>query len=136
MDKLYYTWDQYFHDVKWLSDEIKQDGHTFSCVVGIARGGVIPGVQLSYMLGLPFIPKVWQTRDGSHQDMTILPANCLIVDDMNDSGTTLKQVTQLCSGGYRTCTLFNNDASTFNVDYFARPNDNKWVVFPWEKINE
>jgi len=127
-----YSWDQYQTDIVSLSQWIKASGREFECIVGLARGGLIPAVQLSHELNLPLITLTYQTRDGTMKDSKPIPANALIVDDINDTGKTLSEVTKLCEGKYTTVVLYDNDESEFNVDFWMRKNYNKWISFPWE----
>ena len=59
----------------------------------------------------------------------------LIVDDISDSGTTLKNFTRMMDEnkqGYRTFTIHYADGTAFDPDYHAHSNEGKWVVYPWE----
>jgi len=129
--KLYYTWDRYQEDICALSDELTFEP---SIIVGIARGGCVPAVHLSHLLGKPFIAVTWQTRDGGVKEKYKIPEYALIVDDINDTGKTLSQFTEKCEHDkYATLTLFNKKSSIFNIDFYAQDaKDNQWIVFPWE----
>lgn len=132
--KSHYTWELLEEDIDQIIEQI--DIWKPSAIVGLARGGLIPAVMLSHKLDVPLIPLTIQTRDYQKSEMISLPAECLVVDDINDSGRTLelfKQTTQLNVDQYRTCTLLSKLTSNFVVDYYARPADNSnWYVFPWE----
>jgi hypoxanthine phosphoribosyltransferase len=68
----------------------------------------------------------------------------LIVDDINDSGTTIDHLRSaiLGHGGtadeVRVAVLINNIRSRARVDYAAseidRERDKRWFVFPWEAV--
>ena len=69
-------------------------------VVGIKRGGLVPAVALSHKLRVPCEVLDWQTRDGFDQIVSDKirelyekhTSNILVVDDIVDSGKTLKEV--------------------------------------------
>ena len=70
-------------------------------MVGISRGGLIPGIMLSHYLDAGFEPLEWQTRDGEFQDK--IKANgfnknlkgTIFVDDICDSALTIKQIKEI-----------------------------------------
>ena len=106
-------------------------------IVALGRGGFVPGVQLSHLLDLPLVPLMWQTRDGEVNERYITDKHTLIVDDINDSGRTLFDVTSqnVWDDSYSVAVLLHKRTSDFNaVDYYAEIADNDvWYVFPWEK---
>lgn len=128
----HYTWRQYQQDIEFLAGWILRQYPKVEYVVGLARGGLIPAVQLSHKFNVPLIVKYHQTRDGDKKDDFVIPPNSLIVDDINDSGRTLTEVTKYCQGDYRTCSIYYKDTSTFEVDFYCRNSYNNWVIFPWE----
>ena len=129
--KYYYQWDQYQEDICSLADELTFEP---SVIIGIARGGCVPAVQLSHLIGKPFKAVTWQTRDGGVKEKYKVPEYALIVDDINDSGKTLTQFTaNIEHDKFATLTLFNKRSSEYKVDFYAREADeDKWVCFPWE----
>ena len=44
MEKLFYTWDEQFDDTNKMCDQLEADEFIPDVVVGISRGGLIPGV--------------------------------------------------------------------------------------------
>ena len=129
--KYYYKWDRYQEDICELADSLTFEP---SIIIGIARGGCVPAVHLSHLLGKPFKAVTWQTRDGGVKEKYKIPEYALIVDDINDSGLTLTQFTENCEHDkYATLVMMNKRSSKFNVDFYAREaEDDKWIVFPWE----
>ena len=129
--KVYYTWDRYQEDLGTLADDLQFEP---SVIVGIARGGLVPAVQLSHILGKSLLSCHYQTRDGGRKERIKIPEYALIVDDINDTGKTLTGVTEKVEHDrFATLTLFNKSTSMFKVDYFAKDaKDDEWIVFPWE----
>ena len=135
-DKLIIGWDLFDLMVKDIVD--KYSDEDIKRIVGLSRGGLPLGVTLSNKMGVPFIPLEWQTRDGSVQEITKALnlqrdgdiKTTLFVDDICDSGLTIKQVRQLVPDS-RWVTLVNKipgfvEYSTMTVK------DERWIVFPWE----
>jgi len=62
----------------------------------------------------------------------------LIVDDIYDTGLTMKKVirylTHYSVDGIQGFCLFGKK-NNFNVSY-ANEHDGSWIVFPWETLNE
>ena len=84
--KLYVDW----MDIDALCLDIAHDTKHLGItkVVGISRGGLIPGVIVSHILNVPFEPVAWQTRDGYSQDAEKVAENnhgtTLFIDDICD----------------------------------------------------
>jgi len=127
------------HDlmIERLVNQLQQSKHTIGCILALGRGGFVPGVQLSHQLDIPLVPLMWQTRDGNARQPFTSTTRTLIVDDINDSGQTLSDVTSACQfpHGHLTAVLINKTSSSFkDVDFYAEVgDDNVWYQFPWEK---
>jgi len=152
-----YTYDQYVKDINtmavWVQtwEEVQSDYVRWrpTTIVSVARGGLIPGVYLSHLLGIKNIPIVWQTRDGSIKESPPLISKdhqILIVDDINDSGKTFTQIMKdinknnqhlnydIIKRNVKTMSIFTRHSSTFHVDFSPNKLDtDDWIEFPWEK---
>lgn len=124
------------------------DKFTPDVIIAPMRGGADFGIKLSNYYNVPFVPLIWQTRDGTEQDKTTLTKifeefdnkQILIVDDICDSGETLKgieSVTLYNRTNIRFAVAIENIESGFACDYAAREisrsEDTQWFIFPWEK---
>ena len=137
-EKLYVTWEEINELVFKLYKELEDKD--IDKVVGISRGGLIPGVMLSHWLNAGFEPLEWQTRDGEFQDR--IKANgfnknlkgTIFVDDICDSGLTIKQIKELVPNS-RWAVL--HQKADIELEYVAKTlyNDDRWVVYPWEETN-
>ena len=109
-------------------------------IVGITRGGLLPAVHLSHSLTIPMVALQWQTRDDETKEIndrikSALDQNktVVFVDDINDTGRTFKSIKEEYKGGKyvsmveRCSASFKTDARSLRID------DNRWIVFPWEK---
>ena len=133
------TWDD-VRAVNWsLIEQIQ--GEPIDLIVGISRGGLIPGVMLSHRLEIPFTPLQWQTRDDTlerdflslvHLDK-IKERNILFVDDVCDSGKTINEIRSQVPNG-RWAVLYSK-LDNMGIDFIGKRvyNVHKWIVFPWEK---
>jgi hypoxanthine phosphoribosyltransferase len=144
--KAYYTWD----DVEALTQDIIRQIHvdeqSFSCVVGLTRGGLVPAVLISQYLDIPMHAVKISLRDhkGSEdivklrEDIGINDGKkVLVIDDINDTGATMSHLIECW--GHDTVTyavLINNESSGTDVDYVSKTinklENDVWQVFPWE----
>ena len=107
-------------------------------MVGISRGGLIPGVMLSHWLGSGFEPLEWQTRDGEFQDR--IKANgfnknlkgTIFVDDICDSALTIKQIKEIIPNSRWAVLHQKADIELDFVGERLHNNDKRWIVYPWE----
>ena len=90
-----YTFEMFQRGIDHLVDQIDGD---YKYIIGVTRGGLIPAVFLSHRLEIPMISINWSTRDSGIKaiDQSVLNMvkgnKVLIVEDIVDSGETLKQL--------------------------------------------
>lgn len=122
-----YFWSDLNDDVKTLADQVTANAFKPDVVLGLSRGGIVPGFLLSGLLGCdyktvnPFAPL---SRE-------LVGMNTLLVDDVEDSGTSLayfKDYPKL-----RTAVLHTVHK---NTDYFASEKPEGWITYPWETAND
>lgn len=134
MNTYLYTYHDYDQDVRNLAEGINKQ---YDCIVGLSRGGLIAGVHLSHLLKIPFYPISWN-RDGENFTFPV-GKSILVVDDICDSGETLKQVTKQYGkmAAVDTATLIYNTAQDFTPTYYSMIIDRnvftQWIEFWWEK---
>jgi hypothetical protein len=145
------TQDPLRPDITWvqsgcrlLAEYIEQSEFNPECIVGIAFGGILPASFLSVFLRKPLcvfrvvhyngrtrLPEpVIETGLESFPDVATL-----VVDDLVDSGETMKVVQDyLGSHGVtnvRFATLHRKPSSAFIPDWYVRDIIG-WVHYPWE----
>ena len=125
-NKLYLSW-------KWVDEQInkigdKLEGLNLEFVSGIPRGGLIPAVMMSHAFNIKYI---------SYSSAKMLPLELrektLVIDDISDTGITLKEandlkfiLASLCiRSGTKTIPRFIGEIIS----------DDRWLVFPWEKLD-
>lgn len=140
---LRYDFDHYMDDIKTLTFKIRQSKIEYNYIVGIVRGGCIPGVHLSNILGIPFTPLIWShtrnEKDYNHSILLNKDCSCLIVDDILDEGTTLNEVTAHYPKADTAVLIYNcinrfsivPTYASWTIDREATP---QWFDFWWEKI--
>lgn len=114
-------------------------------IVGIVRGGSIPGYLIAQELNLPYSNLTWQTRDNSIKEnnanlkeLIQEGNNILFVDDINDSGLTLNEIKTFYTNNHNkagriyTASLLGKSTSKHITDIEPSEYVTEWVVFPWE----
>lgn len=155
--------NQKFYDDNFVKSAVLEiarklyvDGFKPDYIVGLSRGGLIPGVLLSHYLDIPFHPlghdesNCWMAEDafGAYSD----PIKILVIDDINDTGGTFNDLTEDWRGvcfpdderwnntwhqSVKFAALIHNEASEFETDYrghtINKAENPEWCVFPWER---
>ena len=110
-------------------------------VVGVSRGGLVPATILSHMWGVELEVLHIRSYEGQTQkkpvwsrfDLDMTGKSVLVVDDICDTGETLKLALQLLPPGTRTFTFVRKLESLVRPDYCSIEGANiGWVTFPWE----
>jgi hypoxanthine phosphoribosyltransferase len=116
VEKRYLTWDQVDGLVDELATQVKSEFTNIDSIYGIPRGGLIPAVMLSHKLGIPYSDKI--------------TLKSLIVDDICDSGVTLK-----AWEGYTTAVLLYKPHTSCAVPtiYGSVHSSDAWIIYPWER---
>lgn len=142
------SWDELLRDAALLVRKIKGAGYRPDLLVAVARGGWVIGRILSDCLGVDLAfsltiksykglakregEAVLQTLPNSR---TLEGKTALVVDDVSDSGSTLKTAVKLVQGAgiaeVRTATLYVKPRTCYIPDFYVRSVDG-WVVFPYE----
>ena len=134
-NKVFITPQKFHNDIITLCNMIPKNKYKF--VWGIPRGGSIIAVYIShYCEGIDYL------ESGEGVIVDLIPET-LIVDDLTDTGATLKDFAEVevTSTGelivQDTAVLYYKLRSTFKPTYFVEqsPND-QWIVFPYEKPDE
>jgi xanthine phosphoribosyltransferase len=142
MNKYYYNYEEFILDVKELTKKIDWK---FDTIVGVARGGLT----LSHILGEYYnirdvysINTIGYDDDSKLDSITIFnipnlqdSTNVLIVDDIVDSGDTLKLVLDTLSIKYPKCT-FKSVSIFYKKTAILKPNwylkdAKEWIDFFW-----
>lgn len=107
------TWTEFNEAVYRLASAF--EGRAFSGVYGFPRGGLPLAVALSHHLDLPLLQE--------------LEADCLVVDDVYETGTTLAQA--LDHDGVE-CAVWISKVSPTWFKAAEVVSTDEWLIFPWE----
>lgn len=148
MDKIFLTWSNVNDQILTIVDQMNQINWQPQMIVGITRGGLIPAVMLSHYFDTKMDTINVSLRDHNAHDNANLQKitnwcsigyQVLVVDEINDTGATLKMIMNNISHGHnvKIAVLVNNQGSTTTVDFSGikinKDKDPSWIVFPWEK---
>lgn len=154
MADLYVTWSEYHQKIEQLASQIYQSNWEFNQIICLARGGLRPGDILSRIYNQPLAILATSSYGDSgnrvqgsltfSRDLTMTTANLgsrvLLVDDLVDSGVTLKETLTWLEQHYgsdidqvKTAVLWYKVRSVIAPDYYVDflP-DNPWIHQPFE----
>jgi len=124
--KAYVSWDDIELDVEKIVAQISDVDY----VVGIPRGGLIIAVMISHRLDIKHMT-IDHLEKLEEFGLDIDKKRILVVDDISDSGQTLKR---FIKEGYTTATLDVRHTTVAVPEHYANWIDNAdWIVYPWER---
>lgn len=146
-DREIMTWELFGRASRELAETVAEDGYEPDMVLAIARGGLLIGGAIGYALSVKNVYTMnveFYTGVDERLDVPrILPpapdfvdmshAKILVVDDIADTGHTLRSVQEFCAGKVaevRTGVLYEKSHSQVKCNYVWRRTDS-WVNFPW-----
>ena len=138
-----------WQDIESLSDRLAEkiaadcDDLSQVTLVAVARGGLIPVQIIAYKLDIKDIRVMKLTSyddenvrgkiEDTTTDCLFDGANVYIVDDLADSGATIKYIRKSFPTA-RICTLLKKTGCEEQPDICAKEGVDKgtWIVFPWD----
>ena len=91
-------------------------------IYGIPRGGLIFAVLLSHKMNIPILQAPVE--------------NCIIIDDICDTGESLVHYYKDSSGEkrnkYHITTMYYKENNLVKPELYLHKKENKWIVYPWE----
>ena len=136
-----YGFTQYNQDLSKIIQKLKYPLAT-THLYGVHRGGMVPAVHLSNVLGIPLNVIKYQRLDGNDHTPQIAIQNeelkttssVLVIDDIYDSGITMDKISTMFSSlgiqRVQLLTLFGKP-NDVGVEYINE-HDGEWVEFFWE----
>lgn len=149
-----------------LIAKIKEDNFYPDVIVGLSRGGLVPAQYTAYGMGVTWIETISiQLRDNNHilahEEINNLieklencdlvnwnkehrKLNVLVVDDLIDSGSTLKLIRAFLHSDkldVRVGALYqniipNNLEIVQQADYWGEVKPEGWINFPWDTLSD
>ncbi|MCI7551774.1 MAG: phosphoribosyltransferase [Actinomycetaceae bacterium] len=156
------TWQGFGDAARAIAQQVYESGWMPDLVVAIARGGLLPAGAISYALGVKaigtmnveFYTGISETLEAPvlipplMETEALRGKKVLVIDDVADSGKTLKLVMELiqeqgiAQGGdgeavrveeARSATIYHKSRSIMVPDYVWKHTD-KWIDFPWSTL--
>lgn len=143
LDRYAISWSDLHRDGRALTRQLLNNG-PFTGIVALSRGGLVPAAIISRELGIRLIETLCiksydeQVQEGlevlkmPEQAMKVEGANWLVIDDLIDSGKTMREARRLLPKA-TFVTLYVKTEPTGLVDHFVRHFDlDTWLFFPWD----
>jgi len=146
-DREVLTWSDFGVGIRELARQVADSGYQPDVILAIARGGLIPAGALGYALSVKNIYMVnveyYTAVDERLEVPVFLPPHLdlmgvedqqfLVVDDVADTGHTLRIVQDFCRdkvAEVRSAVVYEKPQSVVRCDYVWRRTD-RWINFPW-----
>jgi hypoxanthine phosphoribosyltransferase len=143
-------WIEFGEASRDLARDVVADGFEPDVVVAIARGGLLLAGGIAYALGVKSCGAFnveFYTGVGTRLPApVVLPPlldnaslaghKVLLVDDVSDSGRTMKMVVELIeamSAEVRTVVLYTKPGTVYEPHYSWR-RTSQWITFPWSAL--
>ena len=152
---LYVSWDEYHLLIERLALKVAYSGWEFDQILCLARGGMRPGDVLSRVFDKPLA--IMSTSSYRAEACTIqgrldlakfitmpkgdLAGRVLLVDDLADSGVTLKAVVDRLRGmpsisELRSAVIWSKGATSYTPDYYVESlPTSPWIHQPFEEYD-
>ncbi|HIJ63607.1 MAG TPA: xanthine phosphoribosyltransferase [Rhodospirillaceae bacterium] len=134
-------WDALYRDCLLLAHKLKRLG-PFTGIVAVARGGLIPAAIVARELDLRLVDTVCVVSyDGrmrrDEPPRVIKPVagdgdGWLVVDDLVDSGDTLRCLRHLLPKGHFATIYAKPDGASLVDTWVTAIEQDLWLVFPWD----
>ena len=150
------SWDEMRAACEKIAEKIINSNYKADIIIAIARGGLVPAMNLSDTLGIKDLiclqVEHWgktaekdakaELKHGINIDLS--KKNVLIADDISDTGDSLeityKFIEKLNPGNIKVATIHYVNTSKFKPDFYAevvdRTNEFIWAVYPWNIVED
>lgn len=152
----YVSWEQYVDLCEKLVAKVGQSGWQFDSLLCLARGGMRPGDIFSRVYGKPLAVMTtssYREAAGTVQGsldiakhitgVSSLRGKLLLVDDLCDSGKTIKKVVEHIRATFpdvteiRVAVLWVKACSVFHPDYYVVEYEGSpWIHQPFEQYDD
>jgi hypothetical protein len=149
-DREVLSWEQFGKACRELAETVADDGFRPDIILSIARGGLLAAGSLSYALSVKNVHvmniEFYTGIDERLELPVMLPpvpntvdisgATTLIVDDVADTGATLKLVRDFCADHVaeaRCAVIYEKPRSAVKCEYVWRRTE-RWIDFPWSSL--
>ncbi len=146
------SWELFDRLAKNVAKKINESGYKPDFMVGLARGGWVLSRVLCDYIGVKDLVSlkvehwgVTATPDGKAQikypfDIDLTGRNVLVVDDITDTGESMMVAVDYVKtknpSDIKTAALRHIEGSKFTPDYYGDVITWRWVVFPWNFVED
>ena len=146
------SWELFDNLAKKVAQKMKEDDYQPDFMVGLARGGWVLSRVLCDYLGVKDLVSlkvehwgVTATPDGTAKikypfDIDLTGRDVVVVDDITDTGESMKvavdYIKTMNPRNIMTAALRHIDGSKFTPDYYGDVITWRWVVFPWNIVED
>jgi xanthine phosphoribosyltransferase len=141
------SWDQIHRDSRALAWRLDGKGPidgTWKAIVAITRGGMAPAMIIARELDVRTVDTI-SVKSYSHQDQSeakVLKApdadiigdgtGVLIIDDLVDTGRTLKLVRDLYPNAHYATVYAKPEGRSMVETFITEVSQDTWIFFPWD----
>ena len=135
------TWDQLHRDARALAWRLMGRG-PFRGIVAVSRGGLIPAAIVARELECRFVESVSvETYDEETRGEPLITkpptaagdgAGFLVVDDLVDSGATLRAVRAVLPRAHYACIYAKPAGRDWVETFVTEVSQDTWILFPWD----
>ena len=140
------SWDQFHRDSRALAWRLSSGPGGFRAIVCITRGGLVPAAIVARELGTRVIETISIASYGEGRQQGALSVlkglsaeilaseghEILVVDDLVDTGATMKVVRQMLPKAH-VATVYAKPLGRPLVDTFVTEvSQDTWIYFPWD----
>ncbi len=144
------SWDQFHRDCKALAWRLTgpgKEGHKWTAIVAITRGGLVPAAIIARELGIRTIETVCIASYHEYKDQGELDVikginvdminndggrDVLVIDDLTDTGATAKKVREMLPNAH-IATVYAKPLGVPVTDTFVTEvSQDTWIYFPWD----
>jgi xanthine phosphoribosyltransferase len=136
------SWNEIHILSKAVSTQLRDSGKKWDRLIAVTRGGMVPACLVARELDIRVIDTVsvksYDHQTQSEAKVLKMPEdigtgkNCLIVDDLSDTGNTFKALRALLPDATYACLYAKPSGKPF-TDFWARETtQDTWIYLPWE----
>jgi xanthine phosphoribosyltransferase len=138
------SWDQFHRDCKALSWRLVEKNEAWKGIVAITRGGMIPAGIIARELEIKTIDTICISSydDQTQREAKIIKphdqkligdgAGWLVIDDLVDTGNTIKVIRQLAPKAHVATVYAKPEGEPLVDTYVTWVSQDTWIYFPWD----
>lgn len=137
------NWFEVHRDAKLLVRKLLDIG-TWKGIVAITRGGLVPATIIAREMEIRYVDTIciatYDEKEMGDVNIIKIPAEAvadqgegwLMIDDLVDTGTTMKAARQLLPNCHVATVYAKTDGMPFVDTFVHEVPQNHWVFFPWD----